>query len=371
MGKESSSEMKKIGLEKIIFGGLLAALIALRLTAPSMTEAQAATYGTYGTSSSDRASGTGTIAYVIESSSSGSTVYANTGSNDTISEKVFYALKDKKDVTVNIKTESGIEWEFNSNDLKSALSSDDISLAVSAKSLSVDEKKAADELGDGEAVVLNFIHDGTLPGKATIRVPGSNLSSLGTSKDICVYYYNPNTSKLETIAEGCTISHGYLEFDITHCSDYVIKVVEGSTKDDDDDDDDHHETHTTASWIKNPNEKPALVMTGVSLPAGTSLGWAEQGDLGKLAFKAATPAGWTEAFSFNMLTNGKPEYTLKSGTMTLIIPSSYQKANRTYAVLAIDQSGAVYNYPDIDTKANTVTVNINVTGYAFDLIYTE
>ena len=342
--------MKKIGLEKIIFGGLLAALIALRLASPSMTmEAQAATYGTNGEEIHE---------------------YYNNDANE-INDKIS-KYKGSSDDIVSVKTKSGITWNFKGSDIRSDSKINDFNIEVGSVTGSATGSKIEKAVGEGVSVCINFRYSGDLPGKATIKVPKSSLSKLGTNKDLCVYYFNNETNKLEEGQRGLTIKDGYLEFTITHCSDYIIKVEEGSTKeDDDDDDDDHHETHTTASWIKNPNEKPALVMTGVSLPAGTSLGWAEQGDLGKLAFKAATPAGWTEAFSFNMLTNGKPEYTLKSGTMTLIIPSSYQKANRTYAVLAIDQSGAVYTYPDTDTKANTVTVNINVTGYAFDLIYTE
>ncbi len=340
--------MKKIGVEKIIFGGLLAVLIALRLTATSMTEAQAATYGPNGNLLMN-------VTLDGDDKISADELAKKLGDTDPDETRVF-------------TTKSGIIWNFDGDKIKNA-NQGISSFKVDIKT-TIDDATLKEVVGDSKAVVLDFENSGTLPGEATIRVPSSKLSSLGTTRDICVYFYN--NGKLTEGQRGLVISGGYLEFTISHCSEYVIKIEEGSTKDDDDDDDHHHhEKHTVASWVKNPNEKQQLVMTGVSLPAGTSLGWAEQGDLGKLAFKAATPAGWAEAFSFNMLTSGKPEYTLKNGTMTLLIPSSYQKAGRTYAVLAIDQSGAVLCFPDTDTNNATVTANINVTGYAFDLIYTE
>lgn len=107
------------------------------------------------------------------------------------------------------------------------------------------------------------------------------------------------------------------------------------------------------------------------IAGGYNAGWQEQGELGKLAFKSATPAGWTEAFSFNLLKNGKPDLSLKSGNMTLTVPASFQKAGRKFAILALDKNGVVQVLPDTDTNPNTITVALNFEGYALELIYID
>ena len=67
----------------------------------------------------------------------------------------------------------------------------------------------------------------------------------------------------------------------------------------------------------------------------------------------------------------KPDFTLKSGTFTLLIPSQYQKAGRQFALVALDKTGKAYLLPDTDTNPNTITVAVNLEGYAFELIYKD
>lgn len=151
-------------------------------------------------------------------------------------------------------------------------------------------------------------------------------------------------------------------------TDYYYFTVGGSSdssKKADDDDEDHE----PPSWVKNPNQKPALVMSAPALGGGYTLGWQEQGELGKLAFSMARPAGWSEAFSFNILKNGQPDTTLKSGVLTMNIPSQYIRTGRRFAVLAIEPDGTVKVYPDTDTSDLTLTIALSGSAYACDLIY--
>ena len=115
----------------------------------------------------------------------------------------------------------------------------------------------------------------------------------------------------------------------------TFKKTPGGDDNDDveDDDDSHNETHKTASWVLNPNEKQQLVATGQVILGGYKAGYQKQGEIAKAVFKASTPAGWTEAFAFNLIKDGKPDFTQKSGTFTLYIPSEYQKAGRQFALL--------------------------------------
>ncbi len=97
-----------------------------------------------------------------------------------------------------------------------------------------------------------------------------------------------------------------------------------------------------------------------------------QGPLCKLAFKNATPAGYTEAFSFNLMINHKATYDTKTGKFTLNIPTEYQKSGRTFALLGVDKTGKVTTFKDSDTSDKTITIDFrNFNGYAFSLIYTD
>lgn len=159
-------------------------------------------------------------------------------------------------------------------------------------------------------------------------------------------------------------------------STYAITYTDGAGKDHDSDDDDHEE-HKPASWELNPNEKQQLSIVWKGTGTGVSAGYQEQGDIAKGVIKKAVPVGYKEAFSFDLLVNGKTDTSLKSGTMTLTIPAEYLKATvsagqigRQYAIIALDRYGKTYFLTDTDANPNTVTVNVNFEGFAMELIYT-
>lgn len=150
-----------------------------------------------------------------------------------------------------------------------------------------------------------------------------------------------------------------------------------SSKDTDDDkDEDDHEAHeeSPAPAPKPVNPNAVLVSSFISteISAGNvKIGPQIQGAVAQLAFRIATPAGWRETFTFNMTINDKADYSLKKGTLSFKIPSQYLKAGRKFAILGLDKNGKVRLFNDIDTKADTITVNLDIEGYAFDLIYTD
>ncbi len=101
----------------------------------------------------------------------------------------------------------------------------------------------------------------------------------------------------------------------------------------------------------------------------------KQGPACTAAFKAATPEGYAEAFTFNML--GKDNGTFrtgsskKTGEFTLNIPPQYRKAGRTFALIGIDKNGRTKIFTDTDLSDNSITVMLDIEGYAFSLIYTD
>ena len=62
---------------------------------------------------------------------------------------------------------------------------------------------------------------------------------------------------------------------------------------------------------------------------------------------------------------------MKNGTIVLPIPSQYIKSGRRFAILALDQNETGHTILDSDASNSTISVDISVAGYAFDLIYTD
>ncbi len=146
------------------------------------------------------------------------------------------------------------------------------------------------------------------------------------------------------------------------------KNDDGSGHDDDDDDDDDD----AQPFKPNPDALIAFYyLKNGTLDPKAKIGKEVQGAAANAAFKMAVPAGWKEAFTFSMSNEDKHTYTLKDGTIKLYVPEGFQKAGRKYAILAMGQNGAVKLLSDTDTLPYWITVNPNMEGYAFELIYMD
>ena len=127
--------------------------------------------------------------------------------------------------------------------------------------------------------------------------------------------------------------------------------------------------YTSPAIAFKPDELVLTKTTG--LPYGTRAVKAEQGPAEKAMLKAARPAGYKEGFTFNLITNDKSETTLKTGTITMVIPKEFQKEGRTFAIIGLDKSGETYNYVDKDTDPATITFDVHMEGYVFSFIYKD
>ena len=162
-------------------------------------------------------------------------------------------------------------------------------------------------------------------------------------------------------------------------TDVVIQKVDPKPEDkedkkdkkDKDDDKDDEPAPAKPSNPVNPNLLSAKFYVNDSTVFGAVFVKETQGPRGIAAFHFNRPAGYSEAFSFNLIFKNKVDYTLKKGVLCLDIPPQYQKAGRTFAIAAIDKTGKVHIFNDTDTNPATITCNIDIEGFAFDLIYKD
>ena len=96
-----------------------------------------------------------------------------------------------------------------------------------------------------------------------------------------------------------------------------------------------------------------------------------QGPKCREAFAIGTPIGFNEAFSFNLLVDGKAVYDSKSGFMVIRIPEYLKKTGRIFAIVAVDKNGVPHTYGDLDLNPDTLCVQIDFEGYAFEVIYAD
>ncbi|RPF42068.1 beta-galactosidase [Hydrogenoanaerobacterium saccharovorans] len=75
--------------------------------------------------------------------------------------------------------------------------------------------------GEADTTNLYFSYEGNLPGETVIRVQLEKYAG----KPVYVYYHNPEKGRLELIqADVKADEDGWIEFSITHCSDYVVSA---------------------------------------------------------------------------------------------------------------------------------------------------
>ncbi len=96
-----------------------------------------------------------------------------------------------------------------------------------------------------------------------------------------------------------------------------------------------------------------------------------QGLLGMAAFSEGRPVGYNSAFTFNMTVGGRGDHSNKKGVLHLHIPPEYQKSGRNFDVTALDKNGMGHIFADSDNDPAGFTGNIDIDGYAFELIYTD
>lgn len=142
-----------------------------------------------------------------------------------VSGTLFDTLKgdDADELTLNVWTtdeELAAVWSFPKEELNTDTT--DANLGVD-ETLSAGETEVVEsELPEGvTAQTVSFAHSGDLPGTATVQVPLTE--NLNTNEELGLYYINEESGELELQATEVTVTDdGNLQFDIGHCSSYLV-----------------------------------------------------------------------------------------------------------------------------------------------------
>lgn len=153
------------------------------------------------------------------------TATADTALN--VSSDLFDKLQadaDANSLTLNVWTTDeklAAVWDFPQNELTADATAQDVNLGV-RDTLDADEQAVVDANlpADTDCQPIHFMHDGALPGTATVEVP---LTETGLDTDnLALYYINEETGALEPTDAQVTVTDGMLSFDIEHCSSYIV-----------------------------------------------------------------------------------------------------------------------------------------------------
>ncbi len=119
-------------------------------------------------------------------------------------------------------------WSFDANDIENPM---DVNTGVTftknaPDAINSDLSKLVTSYKD--VMFMNFMHNGALPGKATITYDVSSKYSVGTK--LYIAHYNETTKELESIGEATVSEDGTVSFDIKQCSSYVLYTGEESNQ---------------------------------------------------------------------------------------------------------------------------------------------
>ena len=110
-------------------------------------------------------------------------------------------------------------WSFPKEELNTATT--DANLGVDETLSDTEAAVVESKLPEGvTAQTVSFAHSGELPGTATVQVPLTQ--QLDTDEELGLYYIDEETGKLELQDTEVTVENGNLQFDIEHCSSYLV-----------------------------------------------------------------------------------------------------------------------------------------------------
>lgn len=135
--------------------------------------------------------------------------------SETDKEITYELIDNKKKLTYS--------WTFEKNDniIKSLKDNMEIDVNLKLDILtSLEDKELNSRINKKDLLVISFEHHGSLPNKAKIRINVSDKYKDG--EKLYLYYLNEEKNQIEYIDKLVPVKNGYVEFEITHCSNYFL-----------------------------------------------------------------------------------------------------------------------------------------------------
>lgn len=138
---------------------------------------------------------------------------------DIIDKNILEKIKkSKKEIVFNYINEKNTllySWSIKGNDIKDIY---DINTKIEINSNFKSKIEKASNYANG--LYLNFSHNGKLPNETKIKIFVGDKYKDGDK--VNVYYYDEKNDKLNLKYNDVVVLNGYAEFDIKHCSSYLL-----------------------------------------------------------------------------------------------------------------------------------------------------
>ncbi len=116
-----------------------------------------------------------------------------------------YSWTFEKNEAINKSLKENMEIDVNLN----------LNVLTSLKNSELDSK-----VTNEDKLIVSFEHHGKLPSKAKISLNVNGKYKNG--EKLYLYYYNEEEGQIEFIEKDLTVKNGKVEFEIDHCSNYLL-----------------------------------------------------------------------------------------------------------------------------------------------------
>ena len=275
----------------------------------------------------------------IKNMEDGKTAYISYGRNDVLPAEVFEAIKGTNKTIV--LESAGIQWIFNGQSITEENIKEINLNTMIDEDFSSDSEPSEELSREQKAIILSFEDNGPLPGPAKIRVKMDYAfqSYVGT-ENLYVYYYDNTNEKFELVGEKLTITDDeYLEFTITHNSDFVITSGPIKTQEEENPDNPNPPVNpgeddkpVTPSTPSNPTT-PSRPNSSTTTAPGTPINYESE---------KPDPADEQAVEAYNFWQNTKREIRIyeRAGSLRVYVP-----ADVTYMPASVMETLRVENVP--------------------------
>jgi len=174
---------------------------------------------------------------VIESQTDGAkegeTIHVDMNGATTVPGAIFDSIRGR-DITVTFDLGGGILWTVNGLDITAQIAKDidfGVTMGEQAGS-SIPVDVINNVTGERYSMNLTLAYEGEFGFKATLTV---NMDAVNAGLYANLFYYNPETGKLEFMCAGKIDEAGNTELTFSHASDYTIVIdtmpMDGSVQD--------------------------------------------------------------------------------------------------------------------------------------------